>query len=244
MSPTAVPRRSEPGAWLARTASFRARCPDPRAAAGNGRGAGGHDAFGDLFQIAATAAGCRERDGEPIRNPRAFLRQVIIDQRKPRLRSERRHPATRRRDRRADRGRGGNGHQRDRRPAPLGQRAGRAAQGRRVVTPCCSRVERRARTVWAMRFSRDARGRGASPRSASPTASTPGLLQRANTAGSTASSGLPCRRLVPGLCGEVRPGSPRTGPLPVTLTTHRPPRHLPSCRAAYETFTRLHPSGA
>src|SRR4051794_10164257 len=57
-------------------------------------GAGGRDAFGDLFQIAATAAWVRERDGEPIRNPRVFLRQVIINQRKMQLRSERRHPAT------------------------------------------------------------------------------------------------------------------------------------------------------
>src|SRR4051812_50186486 len=57
-------------------------------------GAGGRDAFGDLFQIAVTAAWMRERDGEPIRNPRAFLRQVIVNQRKMQLRSERRHPAT------------------------------------------------------------------------------------------------------------------------------------------------------
>jgi DNA-directed RNA polymerase specialized sigma24 family protein len=57
-------------------------------------GAGGRDALGDLFQIAATAAWVRERDGEPIRNPRASLRQMIINQRKMQLRSERRHPST------------------------------------------------------------------------------------------------------------------------------------------------------
>jgi hypothetical protein len=34
-------------------------------------GPGGRDAFGDLFQIAVTAAWAKERDGEPIRNPRA-----------------------------------------------------------------------------------------------------------------------------------------------------------------------------
>ena len=36
----------------------------------------------------------KERDGEPIHHPLAFLRQVIVNQRKMQLRSQRRHPAT------------------------------------------------------------------------------------------------------------------------------------------------------
>ena len=94
MSPTAVPQRSEPGAWLARYGELQNSLFRTLARPLGMAGAGGRDAFGDLFQIAATAAWVRERDGEPIRNPRAFLRQVIINQRKMQLRSERRHPAT------------------------------------------------------------------------------------------------------------------------------------------------------
>src|ERR671933_392958 len=94
VSPTAVPQRSEAGAWLARYGELQNSLFLTLARPLGMAGAGGRDAFGDLFQIAATAAWVRERDGEPIRNPRAFLRQVIINQRKMQLRSERRHPAT------------------------------------------------------------------------------------------------------------------------------------------------------
>src|SRR3954466_15939871 len=94
VSPTAVPQRSEPGAWLARYGELQNSLFLTLARPLGMAGGGGRDAFGDLFQIAATAAWMRERDGETIRNPRAFLRQVIINQRKMQLRSERRHPAT------------------------------------------------------------------------------------------------------------------------------------------------------
>src|SRR3954452_2833449 len=94
VSPTAVPQRSERGAWLARYGELQNSLFVTLARPLGMAGAGGRDAFGDLFQIAATAAWLRERDGEPIRNPRAFLRQVIINQRKMQLRSKRRHPAT------------------------------------------------------------------------------------------------------------------------------------------------------
>src|SRR3954451_155577 len=94
VSPTAVPQSSEAGAWLARYGELQNSLFLTLARPLGMVGAGGRDAFGDLFQIAATAAWMRERDGEPIRNPRAFLRQVIINQRKMQLRSERRHPAT------------------------------------------------------------------------------------------------------------------------------------------------------
>ncbi len=94
-------------------------------------GAGGRDAFGDLFQIAVTAAWVRERDGEPIRHPRAFLRQVIVNQRKMQLRAERRHPAT-----------------------SFDDLAGTADGGPpiEIVTHILLTVERRARIVWAMRY--------------------------------------------------------------------------------------------
>jgi RNA polymerase sigma factor (sigma-70 family) len=116
-------------------------------------GAGGRDSFGDLFQIAATAAWLRERDGEPIRNPRAFLRQVIINQRKMQLRSERRHPATSYDEivATAD-GAGGSGID-----AIADCRASVSEQVERrefaeIVVHILLTVERRARTVWAMRW--------------------------------------------------------------------------------------------
>src|SRR3954447_16563727 len=82
VSPTAVPQRSEPGAWLARYGELQNSLFLTLARPLGMAGAGGRAASGALFQIAATAAWVRERDGEPIRNPRAFLRQVIINQRK------------------------------------------------------------------------------------------------------------------------------------------------------------------
>jgi hypothetical protein len=49
-------------------------------------GPGGRDAFGDLFQIAVTAAWAKERDGEPIRNPRASRRVARSHHRSRRVR--------------------------------------------------------------------------------------------------------------------------------------------------------------
>jgi DNA-directed RNA polymerase specialized sigma24 family protein len=94
VSQDAAPSTGDPGAWLARYGELLSSLFMTLARPLGLGGAGGREAFGDLFQIAVTAAWLRERDGEPIRNPRAFLRQVIINQRKMQLRSERRHPAT------------------------------------------------------------------------------------------------------------------------------------------------------
>src|SRR4051812_18375039 len=157
MTPTAVPPRGEPGAWLARYGELQNSLFLTLARPLGMAGAGGRDAFGDLFQIAATAAWMRERDGETIRNPRAFLRQVIINQRKMQLRSERRHPATSYDEivatatATAD-GNGGGGIDAiaDRRSSVSEQVERREVA--EIVTHILLTVERRARTVWAMRW--------------------------------------------------------------------------------------------
>jgi DNA-directed RNA polymerase specialized sigma24 family protein len=94
LSPAAAPPPNDSGAWLARYGELQASLFVTLARPLGLGGPGGRDAFGDLVQIAVTAAWAKERDGEPIRNPRAFLRQVIVNQRKMQLRSHRRHPAT------------------------------------------------------------------------------------------------------------------------------------------------------
>ena len=91
MNPAAAPPRNDSGAWLARYGELQSSLFVTLARQLGLGGPGGRDAFGDLFQIAVTAAWAKERDGEPIRNPRAFLRQVIVNQRKMQLRSQRRH---------------------------------------------------------------------------------------------------------------------------------------------------------
>ena len=116
-------------------------------------GPGGRDAFGDLFQIAVTAAWLSERDGEPIRNPRAFLRQVIVNQRKMQLRSQRRHPATSFDELAATaENTGGPGVEAiaDRRPSVSEQVERRELA--ELVTQILLTIERRARTVWTMRY--------------------------------------------------------------------------------------------
>src|SRR4051812_19311566 len=173
--------------------------------------AGGRDAFDDLFQIAATAAWIRERDGEPIRNPRAFLRQVIINQRKMQLRSERRHPATSYDEIMvtAD-GTGGSGIDAiaDRRPSVSEQVERREVA--EIVTHILLTVERRARAVWAMRWLEEPTPTRSSRRSGSRTASTRGCSS-ARTRPSTAS----CWRTWPATGARgMRRGSrgwPRTG---------------------------------
>src|SRR3954463_1621879 len=153
VSPTAVPQRSEPGAWLARYGELQNSLFVTLARPLGMARAGGRDAFDDLFQIAATAAWIRERDGEPIRNPRAFLRQVIINQRKMQLRSERRHPATSYDEIMVTaEGDGGSGIDAiaDRRPSVAEQVERREVA--EIVTHILLTVERRARTVWAMRW--------------------------------------------------------------------------------------------
>ena len=237
MSPTAVPPRTDSGAWLARygelqNSLFLALARPPGMA-----GAGGRDALGDLFQIAVTAAWVRERDGEPIRHPRAFLRQVIVNQRKMQLRTERRHPATSFEDL-AGTADGSGGPPIDS-IADRGPTVSEQVERREVaeiVTHILLTVERRARIVWAMRYLEG--------RSPDEVASALGithrqyarLFERANTAIN--------RKLLAYLAGDWCPGRANRA-TPAEAKDAR--EHLdacPSCRTAYETFTRLHPSGA
>ena len=243
MSPTAVPQRSEPGAWLARYSELQNSLFLTLARPLGMAGAGGRDAFADLFQIAATATWVRERDGEPIRNPRAFLRQVIINQRKMQLRSERRHPATSYDEMVATAdGSGGSGiNAIADRSASVSEQVERREVAE-IVTHILLTVERRARTVWAMRY---LEGRtpdevvaalGITHRQYAR------LFERANTAIN--------RKLLAYLAGGWCPGhAARFARLAAKRATPDEAReareHLdacPSCRAAYETFTRLHPS--
>src|SRR3954464_12559374 len=153
VSPTAAPPHTDSGAWLARYGELQNSLFLALARPLGMSGAGGRDAFGDLFQIAVTAAWIRERDGEPIRNPRAFLRQVIVNQRKMQLRSERRHPATSYDELTATADRNGGAGidpPTDRGPSVMEEAERREV--REIVAHILLTVERRARTVWAMRY--------------------------------------------------------------------------------------------
>src|SRR3954454_467096 len=150
VSPTAAPPHTGSGAWLVRYGELQNSLFLSLARPLGMSGAGGRDAFGDLFQIAVTAAWMRERDGEPIRTPRAFLRQVIINQRKMQLRTERRHPATSYDEIGATAGGSGIDGIADRRPSVSEQVERREVA--EIVSHILLTVERRARTVWAMRY--------------------------------------------------------------------------------------------
>lgn len=244
MGPAAVEPRIESGAWLARYGELQNSLFVALARPLGLVGAGGRDAFGDLFQIAVTAAWVRERDGEPIRNPRAFLRQVIINQRKMQLRSERRHPATSY-DELAAMADSTGGPRID---AIADRRASVSEQVERrevaeIVTHILLTVERRARTVWTMRYLE-----GRSPDEVIAALDITHrqysrLFERASTAIN--------RKLLAYLAGDWCPGyAARFASLAADRATPTHAReareHLaacPSCRAAYETFTRLHPSG-
>jgi hypothetical protein len=113
-----------------------------------------------------------------------------------------------------------------------------------LVTHILLTVERRARIVWAMRYLEG--------RSPDEVASALGithrqyarLFERANTAIN--------RKLLAYLAGDWCPGhAARFARLAANRATPAEAQdareHLdacPSCRTAYETFTRLHPSGA
>jgi hypothetical protein len=203
------------------------------------------DAFGDLFQIAVTAAWMLERDGEPIRNPRAFLFQVIVNQRKMQLRSERRHPATSYDELAAtvdSNGGAGIDAIADRRPSVSEQVERRDVA--MIVTHILRTVERQGPHGMASAISRDVRRTKSSPRLASRPASTPGCSS-ARIPRSTASS----RRTSPATGAPAMRrssrGSPRIGGMPADAHDGREHLHAcPSCPAVYETFTRLHASGA
>jgi RNA polymerase sigma factor (sigma-70 family) len=243
LSPAAAPPPNDSGAWLARYGELQASLFVTLARPLGLGGPGGRDAFGDLFQIAVTAAWAKERDGEPIRNPRAFLRQVIVNQRKMQLRSQRRHPATSFDELAATaESTGGPGVEAiaDRRPSVSEQVERRELA--ELVTQILLTIERRARTVWTMRYLE-----GRSPDEVMAALDITHrqysrLFERATTAIN--------RKLVAYLAGDWCPGyASRFARLAAGRATaeqaEQAQQHLaacPACRHAYETFARLHPS--
>jgi RNA polymerase sigma factor (sigma-70 family) len=258
VSPAAAPPPNDSGAWLARYGELQASLFVTLARPLGLGGPGGRDAFGDLFQIAVTAAWAKERDGEPIRNPRAFLRQVIVNQRKMQLRSQRRHPVSSYDvlEAEAERRPGTVGEiVKYRRPGQIVPRAAEAIADRRpavteqveqrelaeLVTQILLTIERRARTVWVMRYLE-----GRSPDEVMAALDITHrqysrLFERANKSIN--------RKLLAYLAGDWCPGyASRFASLAAGRATaaqaDEAEEHLaacPSCRTAYETFTRLHP---
>jgi RNA polymerase sigma factor (sigma-70 family) len=243
MSPAASIPRHDSQAWLARYGELRSSLFVALARPLGLGGPGGRDAFGDLFQIAVTAAWVRERDGEPIRNPRAFLRQVIVNQRKMQLRSQHRHPATSFDELAATAESTGGPTVEviaDHRPSVSEQVEQREVA--ELVTQILLTIEYRARIVWTMRYLE-----GRSPDEVTTALGITHrqysrLFERATTAIN--------RKLLAYLAGDWCPGyASRFARLAAGRATRaqadEAQRHLaacPACRRAYETFTRLHPS--
>ena len=242
MTPAAAPPPSDSGAWLAHYSELQSSLFVTLARPLGLGGPGGRDAFGDLFQIAVTAAWVKERDGETIRNPRAFLRQVIVNQRKMQLRSERRHPATSF-DELAETAETTGGLTAeaiaDRRPSVSEQVERRELA--EIIAQILLTIERRARTVWAMRYLE-----GCSPDQVVVALDITHrqyarLYERATVAIN--------RKLVAYLAGDWCPGyASRFARLAAGRATRAQAdearQHLaacPACRRAYERFTRLHP---
>ncbi len=75
------------------TASWRPRCSECSAGSSGGAARVGATRLATCSRSPSPPR-IKERDGEPIHHPRAFLREVIVNQRKMELRSERRHPAS------------------------------------------------------------------------------------------------------------------------------------------------------
>jgi RNA polymerase sigma factor (sigma-70 family) len=243
MSPAAAPSPDDSGASLTHYGELQSSLFVTLARPLGLGGAGGRDTFGDLFQIAVTAAWAKERDGEQIRNPRAFLRQVIVNQRKMQLRSQRRHPATSF-DELADaaEGAGGLGVEAiaDRRPSVSEQVERREVA--EIVAHILLTVERRARAVWAMRYLEG--------RSPDDVVAALGITHRQYARLFERATTAINRKLLAYLAGDWCPGyASRFASLAAGRATPAQAAeanaHLaacPSCRSAYETFTRLHPT--
>jgi RNA polymerase sigma factor (sigma-70 family) len=243
VSPTAPPP-NDAGAWLARYDELQASLYATLARPLGLGGPGGRDTFGDLFQIAVTAAWLKERAGESIRHPSAFLRQVIVNQRKMQLRSDRRHPATSYDELAATfESTGGATAQAI---VDRGASVSEQAEWRELfslITHVALSVERRAGTVWAMRFIE-----GLTPDEITAELDITHrqyarLLDRAHAA--------IARKLAAYLAGDWCPGyAAKFAGLAAGRATpaqaNEARAHLaacPRCRRAYERFTRLHPSG-
>jgi DNA-directed RNA polymerase specialized sigma24 family protein len=239
----AAPTATDSGAWLARYDDLQASLFATLARPLGLGGPGGRDAFGDLYQIAVTAAWAKERAGERIHNPRAFLRGVIVNQRKMQLRSERRHPATSYDQLAAAfETTGGPGVDAiaDPRASVAEQAEWREVFG--LIAHVALSIERRAGTVWGMRFIE-----GLSPDEVMAALGITRrqysrLLERARVAVT--------RKLAAYLAGDWCPGhASRFASLAAGRATpaqaqeaHAHLAACPSCRSAYETFTRLHPA--
>jgi hypothetical protein len=113
-----------------------------------------------------------------------------------------------------------------------------------IVTHILLTVERRARTVWAMRYLEGRTPDEVVSALAITHRQYARLFEQANTAIN--------RKLLAYLAGDWCAGyAPKFARLAANRATPAEAReareHLdacPSCRTAYETFTRLHPSGA
>ena len=191
-------------------------------------GPGGRDAFGELFQIAVTAAWAKQRAGEPIHHPRAFLRGVIVNQRKMQLRSERRHPASSYDELAATADiTGGQALEAiaDRRPSVAEQVAQRELA--ELITHILLSIEPRARTVWTMRFFEGRSPEEAMTALAITRRQYARLYDRANTAINRKLRAVPRRRLVPGVRVEVRAARRRTSDAAPGAGGARASRRLP-----------------
>jgi len=243
VSPAAALPPNDSGAWLARYSELQTSLFVTLARPLGLGGPGGRDAFGDLFQIAVTAAWAKERDGEPIRNPRAFLRQVIVNQRKMQLRSQRRHPASSFDELAATaESTGGPSVEAitDRRPSVAEQVERREVA--ELVTQILLTIEPRARTVWTMRYLEG--------RTPDQVTAALGLTRRQYSRLFERATIAINRKWMAYLASDWCPGyASKFASLAAGRATprqaHEAREHLdacPSCRTAYETFTRLHPS--
>ena len=179
----------------------------------------------------------RRGEGEPIRHPRAFLRQVIINQRKMQLRSERRHPATSYDEIMATADGSGSSGIGPTAGPPSASTSSGARSPRSSCTSCSpwrgapAGCERCAGSSNA----RPTRSYGITHRQYAR------LLERANSHQPQAAAYLAgdwCRGHAARFARLAANGA-----TPAEAQDAR--EHLdacPSCRTAYETFTRLHPS--
>jgi RNA polymerase sigma factor (sigma-70 family) len=233
-----------PPAWLARYGELQASLFITLARPLGLDGSGGRDSFGDLFQIAVTAAWIRERDGEPIRNPRAFLRGVIVNQRKMQLRSQRRHPASSFDElaATAESTRAPGVEALADRCPPVSEQL-ESREMAELITHIVLTIERRAGAVWAMRYLYGCTPQEVMAELGITHRQYARLFDRATTAIN--------RKLIAYLAGDWCPGYAATfarlaAGLADSAETEKAQAHLsacPRCHAAYETFARLHPAG-
>jgi RNA polymerase sigma factor (sigma-70 family) len=238
------PSPDAPGAWLAHYSELKASLYVKLARQLGLHGPAGRDVFGDLFQIAATAAWLTEQAGERIRNLPAFLSQVIINQRKMQLRTQRRRPATSW-DALVETAESSGGApalelMADRGPSVTDE-VERHELAEAIVDIVLA-IEPRARKVWTMRFLEE--------RTPEEVMAALGITRRQYARLFDRATKAIHRKLLAYLAGDWCPGyASRFARLAAGRATaeqaEQAQQHLsacPACRHAYETFTRLHPS--